>query len=291
METLYLQPATCEEINNILVSLKNTACGWDDISSVFLKLLMQQILQPLSHICNLSLPEGVLPNQLKMANVIPLYKSEDPMLFNHYRPVSLLCVLSKVFEKIMYFCILDFLIFFEKFKIIHDNQFGFRKGCSTHMALMVLMDKIAKSQENGVGNCCFSWYLKGFCTVNYDVLLQKLQHCGIRGFALKWFQSYLSHRCQYVMYNGQESSKKAINCGVPQGSILGPLLFMIYINDLSNVCNHMMSLLFADDTNLFVSKRDVIKLQQEVKMDLNRISEWLKINKLSLNIKKPFHGI
>ena len=108
LESLYLQPVTCEEINNILVSLKNTACGWDDISSVFLKLSTQQILKPLSHICNLSLTAGAFPNQLKMANVIPLYKSEDPMLFNHYRPVSLLCVLSKVFEKIMHTRLLDF---------------------------------------------------------------------------------------------------------------------------------------------------------------------------------------
>ena len=101
MELLYLQPVTCEEINSILVSLKNTAHGWADISSVFKKSSTQSILQPLSHICNLSLTEGVFPNQLKMVNVIPLYKSEDPMLFNHYRLVSLLCVLSKVFEKIM----------------------------------------------------------------------------------------------------------------------------------------------------------------------------------------------
>ena len=189
-------------------------------------------------------------------------------------------------KKIMYTRLLDI---FEKFKIIHDNQFGFRKGRSTHMALMILMDKIAKSLENG--KLVFGVFLdfaKAFDTVNHDVLLQILQHYGIRGSALKWFQSYLSDRCQYVTYNGQESSKKAINCGVPQGFILGPLLFIIYINDLSNVCNHMMSLLFADDTNLFVSGKDVIKLQQEVEMDLNRVSEWLKINKLSLNKKKHF---
>ena len=132
--------------------------------------------------------------------------------------------------------------FFKKFKIIHDNQLGFRKGRSTHMALMILIDKIAKSLENGewvIG--VFLDFSKAFDTVNHDVLLQKLQHYGIRGSALKWFQSYLSDRCQYVTYIGQESSKKAINCGVPQGSILGPLLFIIYVNDLSNVCNHMMS--------------------------------------------------
>ena len=284
MESLYLKPVTCEEINNILVSLKYTACGWDSISAVVLRLSSQFIVQPLSYICNLSLTEGIFPDQLKLANVIPLYKSDDPMLFNHYRPVSLLCVLSKIFEKVMYSRLLDFL---ETFKVIYDNQFGFRKKRSTYMALMILMDKITKSLENGefiIG--VFLDFSKAFDTVNHDVLLQKLHHYGIRGSALKWFQSYLSDRQQYVTYNGEESSKKGINCGVPQGSILGPLLLIIYINDISNVCQHMMSLLFADDTNLFQSGKDVIQLQQEVEADLNQISEWLKINQLSLNIKK-----
>ena len=118
-----------------------------------------------------------------MTNVFPLYKSEDPMLFNHYRPVPLLCVLSKVFEKIIYSRLLDF---FFLFKIIHDIQFGFREGRSNHMALMILMDNIAKSLENGelvIG--VFLDFSKAFDTVNHDVLLQKLQHYGIRGSALK----------------------------------------------------------------------------------------------------------
>ena len=283
MESLYLKPITCEEINNILVSLKDTACGWDSISAVALRLSSQFIVQPLSYICNLSLTEGVIPDQLKLANVIPLYKADDPMLFNHYRPVSLLCVLSKFFEKVMYSRILDFL---ETFKIIYDNQFGLRKKRSSYMALMILMVKITKSLENGefiIG--VFLDFSKAFDTVNHDVLLQKLHHYGIRGSALKWFQSYLSDRQQYVTYNGEESSKKGINCGVPQGSILGPLLFIIYLNDLSNVCQHMMSLLFADDTNLFQSGKDVIQLQQEVEADLNRISEWLK--NTNKNVPQP----
>ena len=142
------------------------------------------------------------------------------------------------------------------------------------------MDKIIKSLENGefvVG--VFLDFSKDFDTVNQDILLQKLHHYGITGSAMKWFQSYLSDSNQYVTYNGTESSKTAIKCGVPQGYILGPLLFLIYINDLSKVCNYMMPLLFADDTNHFVSVLDVNKVQQEVEIELNQISEWFKINK------------
>ena len=123
------------------------------------------------------------------------------------------------------------------------------------------MDKITKSLENGefvVG--VFLDFSKAFDTVNHDILLTKLHHYGIRGSAMKWFQSYLSDRYQYVTYNGLESSKIAIKCGVPQGSILGPLLFLIYINDLSTVCNYMMPLFFADDTNLFSSDHDISKV-------------------------------
>ena len=124
MESIYLQPVTCEGIGKILLDLKNTACGWDEMSVSFLRLSSQFFTQPLVFTCNQSLTEGVFPEQLKLANVIPLYKADDPMLFNHYRPVSLLCVLSKVFEKVMYSRLLDFL---EKFKILYSKQFGFQK--------------------------------------------------------------------------------------------------------------------------------------------------------------------
>ena len=283
-ESMFIEPVTQDEIVKLIGNLKDSACGWDELSTKFIKLSLECIVAPITHICNQSLQEGIFPQQLKIANVIPLYKSDDPMHFNHYRPVSLLCILSKVFEKIMYDRLLKFL---EKMKIIYEKQFGFRKYHSTYMALMILMDKITKSLDDGefvVG--VFLDFSKAFDTVNHHIMLQKLEYYGIRGPVLKWFESYLSSRSQFVTYNGEKSSMKNVICGVPQGSILGPLLFLIYINDLSNVCEYMMPLLFADDTNLFNSGKDCNIIQNEIETDLLHISEWLKINKLSLNIKK-----
>ena len=152
---------------------------------------------------------------------------------------------------------------------------------------MLLMEEITKSLENGkyvIG--IFLDFSKAFDTVNHDILLRKLYHYGIRGNALRCFESYLKNRKQFVTYNGVSSDTKLITCGVPQGSILGPLLFLIYINDLSLVCDRLISILFADDTNMFMSSKDVHSLQTVINQELILVSKWLKVNKLSLNIKK-----
>ena len=283
-ETIFLEPVTCEEINSIVSNLKNNATGSDDISAVYLKMSLPSIANPLVYICNMSLSEGVFPTQLKMANVVPLYKCDDPMMFNHYRPVSLLCTLSKVFEKIMYNRLIKFL---DKFSILYEYQFGLRRKRSTHMALISLIDKLTQAIENGeyvIG--VFLDFSKAFDTVDHKILLDKLYHYGVRGCAHKWFISYLTDRQQFVTYNGVKSRNQLIKCGVPQGSILGPLLFLIYINDLASVCECTFPILFADDSNLFIRGRDPDLIMRTMNNELKEISLWLKANKLSLNIKK-----
>ena len=155
------------------------------------------------------------------------------------------------------------------------------------MALILLIDRITEALDKG--DCVVGIYLdfsKAFDTVNHEILLQKLIMYGIQDIALEWFRDYLTNRSQYVTYNFKKSAKENITCGVPQGSILGPLLFLIYINDLAMVSNAFLSVLFADDTNLFISGHDIETLCNKINEDLEKIQEWLCANKLSLNVMK-----
>ena len=281
--TIFLSPVTNIEIIRIIQDLKIGAPGYDEINASVLKLVSCHVVVPLVYLCNLSIDQGIFPKELKLANVLPLYKTDDPFLFNNYRPVSVLSILSKVFEKIMYSRLMEYL---ETYEILINNQFGFRKYHSSYMALMLLMDDLITSLEKGdIVMGVFLDFSKAFHTVNHDILLNKLEHYGIRGNALCWFQSYLTDRKQYVTYNGATSTTKTIKCGVPQGSILGPLLFLIYINDLYHVCSNCTPILFADDTNLFINGTDIDHMQSLLNAELAHISQWLIVNKLSLNVK------
>ena len=287
VNSMFMSDVTDNEIDNLLKSLKDSAAGWDDIDPKVIKISHGPLTKPLVHLCNLSLNSGVFPHQLKLAKVTPIYKTGDVMLFNNYRPVSVLPVFSKLFEKVMYKRFLDYLI---RYKILYEFQFGFRYGHSTYMSLIILIDKISNALENG--EYVLGLYLdfsKAFDTIDHDILFQKLYHYGIRGVPLNWFKSYISNRLQYVSYNGYASATKNVTCGVPQGSVLGPLLFLVYVNDLAYVSPKLFSTMFADDTNMFMSGKNVLSLATEFNTELVQVVKWLQVNKLSLNIDKTHY--
>ena len=249
-----------------------------------IKQSINAISQPLTHIINLSITHGIVPDEMKIARVIPLFKAEDRDVFTNYRPVSILPSFSKFIERIVYN---RFLEYFNKYNILSDKQYGFRKNHSTSLALVNLYDKISTAidqKEIAVG--IFLDLSKAFDTVNHGILFDKLKHYGIRGLAFEWVKSYFSNRLQFVQFNDCFSASKNITCGVPQGSILGPLFFLLYINDIANVSKLVDLILFADDTSIFFSHKDLNYLNNALNRELRKLSDWFIVNKLSLNLTK-----
>ena len=273
-----------EEVLSIINALPNKGTGPSSIPLRLLKDAADLIITPLCHIINLSFSSGIFPDSLKVAKVVPIHKGGSTEEVNNFRPISLLSIFDKIIEKLMHKRLYEF---FEEHNILYKFQFGFRKKMSTGHSLIEITEEIKESIDNGKYGCgIFIDLKKAFDTVNHKILLTKLEHYGIRGALLKWFESYLTNRKQYVYHNGSASSMEVITCGVPQGSVLGPLLFLIYVNDLPNISDKLRFFLFADDTNIYYDSDDLIELEKTVNQELRKLSQWLNINRLALNISK-----
>lgn len=283
--SFFSAPSVPSEIFDIISALQSgKSLGPNSIPMKILKLLSPLLSAPLSQTINESFQSGIFPEKMKLAKIIPLFKKGCPLTASNYRPISLLSVFSKITEKVMYERLYKFL---EKHEILYSLQFGFRANNSINHALVSLTEAIKNSLDNKKFGCgIFIDLQKAFDTVNHNILLKKLEHYGIRGTTLDWFESYLSDRKQCVSVNGSMSSYLNVTCGVPQGSVLGPLLFLIYINDLPLSTSKLAFYLFADDTNIYCESKSLDQLQNIVNKELKKVKSWLEVNKLSLNISK-----
>jgi len=258
--------------------------GIDDVDPFVASPSLINISRPLSEIVNYSFNTGIFPNALKIATVVPILKRGERDNVANYRPISVLPFFAKIFEKLMYERLSNFL---DKTNVIYPSQHGFQAGRSPSMPLLSIQDKISEAIENNEYSLgVFFDLAKAFDTVNHNILLKKLNNYGIRGVQLEWFASYLANRSQMVYCNGAYSIMRTVRFGVPQGSNLGPILFLIFINDLPSASQLMYFVLFADDTNVFYSNSSLTSLYQIVNTELIKIANWFQANKLSLNLDK-----
>ena len=262
-----IYPCDEKEVKTLIKQLQESkSLGPNSIPTSVLKLLQNEISLPLSQIFNLSFSSGIHPEKLGVSKTTPIFKKGSRLAACNYRPISLLSNLNKILEKLMFSRIYKFI---EKYNCIYDLQFGFRAKHSTNHALINITETIRSALDNNKTVCgIFVDLQKAFDTVNHNILLGKLEHYGIRGIANEWFKTYLTDRKQFVSVNGFDSDVKILHHGVPQGSVLGPLLFLLYINDLHYAIKHSNVYHFADDTNLLHINESFKKTQKYLNLDL-----------------------
>jgi hypothetical protein len=258
-------------INDIVKQMKaKSSMDADGLSMALVKQVVNEINRPLAHIFNLSVLNGTFPSRLKVSRTVPIFKSGDPLMTDNYRPISLLSTLSKILEKIISVQLVNHL---DRNDILYEHQYGFQRGKSTEQNLIHAFNYIGKAlNKNKYCIGVFFDLKKAFDVCSFDILIMKLEKMGVRGTALEWFKSYLSNRKQFVDINGNFSTELDILTCILQGSILGPILFLCYINDLFTV-SRALTLMFADDTLGLKSDKDLTNLINTLNEDIPYI-EW-----------------
>jgi hypothetical protein len=286
-------PISKEQLQKVFSKFSaKSSCGFDDISMMVLKSCQQEIADPLLYIINNSLKEGVFPDQCKLAKIKPIFKKGVVTDVGNYRPISLLPAFSKIFERV----VCDQLTFYlESNNLICNRQYGFRKNRSTKLALIDFVNQCIDALDAGesvIG--CFADLSKAFDCVDAQILLKKLQNLSIGGRAFNWLASFLSNRRQYTEITHQtkfklktvSSKEQIIQSGVPQGSILGPVLFLVYVNDMPGMVPVENLFMFADDTTLFSKHRDAKSLEIQTFEQINNLAQYFSNNQLLLNSGK-----
>lgn len=283
-------PCHTHEVSQIIHNLNNnTSTGLDGISTKAIKCLKNVISDRLTKCINKCLKEGIFPDTLKIAKVSPIYKSGSRSDPNNYRPVSVLPVMSKIFERILYTRLNTYLT---KKKFLIPEQYGFRPKSRTLTAAMDLITKIKTNiDKKYIALGIFIDLKKAFDTVSHQKLLQKLKNIGITGKAHNMFASYLQNRSQIVKIGDFTSSKQNVNFGCPQGSIISPLMFLIYINNINKIGLTGHLTLYADDTCLFYFGKSIHNIVKNAQTDLDKLNEWFKFNLLTINTSKTTYMI
>ena len=283
-KTIFLQPTDHTEIEKIIKIMKDTAGGRDTISSKVLKEISIYIAETLAFIFNVCIERAIWPEILKQAVIVPMHKGNDKHKPANYRPISLISNIAKIFEKIVYKRIYEFV---QENNIIDQNQHGFVKNKGTKDALRyltnIIYNKLDKSEPLII---TFLDLAKAFDTVNHKILLDKLYNYGVRGKAHDLLKNYLTDRQQTVRLQNFMSDTREITVGVPQGTILGPLLFILYVNDLLVNMPRGATLSYADDTAIIAAGKTWSETQSETNKLLEGVNKWLVLNKLSLNLNK-----